>query len=245
MQFLMAIVEAIPILLDVLLPQIPTIVDTIVDGLLDNIPVLIDGAVTLLFGILEAIPQVMAALYESAPSITKSLISSLIKTIPSLIDAGIQLIEGLIQGMMDFDFIGAVSSIGDGIVNGFKKVFDIHSPSRVMMGIGQLLDEGLAEGITEGAASPIDALDKLSTDMIEGAEGLDGMALERKVAYSYSNSAAATATSGISSKLDQIYQAILKGQVIMLDGKALVGSTADRYDSELGMRKVLAERGAF
>ena len=244
-QFLLAIVDAIPILLNVLLPQIPRIVETVVTGLLNNLPVLIDGAVELFFGILEAIPQVLAALYEQAPSITKTLVTSLLETVPALFDAGIQLINGLIDGMLDFDFIGAVSSIGDGIVKGFKKVFDIHSPSRVMMGIGQLLDEGLAEGITEGAASPIDALDKLSTDMIEGAEGLDGVALERKVAYSYSNSAAATATSGISSKLDQIYQAILKGQVIMLDGKALVGSTADRYDSELGMRKVLAERGAF
>ena len=244
-QFLLAIVDAIPILLNVLLPQVPRIVETVVNGLLNNLPVLIDGAVELFFGILEAIPQVLAALYEQAPSITKTLVTSLLETVPELFDAGIQLINGLINGMLDFDFIGAVSSIGDGIVRGFKKVFDIHSPSRVMMGIGQLLDEGLAEGITEGAASPIDALDKLSTDMIEGAEGLDGMALERKVAYSYSNSAAATATSGISSKLDQIYQAILKGQVIMLDGKALVGSTADRYDSELGMRKVLAERGAF
>lgn len=244
-QFLMAIVEAIPILLDVLLPQIPTIVDTIVDGLLDNIPVLIDGAVELLFGILEAIPQVMAALYESAPSITKSLVDSLIKTIPTLIEAGIQLIEGLIQGMMDFDFIGAVSSIGNGIVNGFKKVFDIHSPSRVMMGIGELLDEGLAAGIVEGASSPINALDKLSTDMIDGAEGLDGMTLERRVSHSYSTGATATASDGISSKLDQIYKAILKGQVIMLDGKALVGSTADRYDNELGQRRVLAERGAI
>ena len=50
---------------------------------------------------------------------------------------------------------------------------------------------------------------------------------------------------GLAGKLDQIYKAILAGQVIMLDGKALVGSTALRYDNELGQRRVLAERGAL
>ena len=46
-------------------------------------------------------------------------------------------------------------------------------------------------------------------------------------------------------KLDQILNAIKLGQVIMLDGKTLVGSTAVRYDNELGQRRVLAERGAL
>lgn len=244
-QFLMAIVQAIPILLDRLLPVIPTIVDTIIDGLLDNIPILIDGAVTLLFSILEALPLVIAALYESGPSITKSLIDSLIKTIPDLFKAGWQLIEGLIDGVLSFDFMGAIESVGEGFINGFKKVFDIHSPSRVMAGLGELLDEGLAMGIEEGANAPAEALDKLSTDMLEGADALNGVTLERKVSHSFGVGAGAGASEGIHAKLDQIYRAILSGQVIMLDGKTLVGSTAVRYDTELGQRRVLAERGAI
>ena len=244
-QFLMAIVQAIPILLDRLLPEIPTIVDTIIDGLLDNIPVLIDGAVQLLFAILEAIPEIMAALYESAPSITKSLVEGLIATVPALMNAGLQLLEGLVKGMLDYDYMGAINSIGDGFIKGFKKVFDIHSPSRVMAGIGELLDEGLAMGIEEGANAPAEALDKLSTDMLEGTDALNGVTLERKVAHSFNAANTAGPAEGIHAKLDQIYRALLSGQVIMLDGKTLVGSTAVRYDTELGQRRVLAERGAI
>lgn len=245
LQFLMAIIEAIPILIQELLPQIPTIVDAVITGLLDNLPILIDGAIELFFGILDAIPEIQAAVWEEMPSIVTSIVESLIECIPELLKAGAQLLEGLVEGMLNFDIKGALKKVGDGVVNGFKKAFDIHSPSRVMMGIGELLDEGLAVGIAEGARLPLNALDKLSEDMVESTDSLNGVTLERKVAHSFGANPAASMADGISGKLDKIYQAILSGQVIMLDGKALVGSTANRYDTELGQRRVLAERGAL
>ena len=243
LQFLMAIVQAIPPLLDALLPEIPTIVDTVIDGLLDNIPLLVDAAIELFFAIMEAIPEIAAELYEEMPSIVASIVDGLLEALPALWDAGVQLLEGLVEGMLDFDIKGALKKVGDGVINGFKKAFDIHSPSRVMMGIGELLDEGLAEGITDGARAPVNALDKLSDDMLDSAGAMNGVTVERRVAHAYSSTP--TTADGISSKLDQIYKAILSGQVIMLDGKTLVGSTAVRYDNELGQRRVLAERGAL
>lgn len=243
-QFLLAIVQAIPILLDALLPEVPRIVDTIIDGLLDNLPVLIDGAIELLFGILEALPEIQAAIWEEMPSIVTSIVDALLEAIPELIKAGGQLLEGLVEGMLDFDIKGALKKVGDGVINGFKKAFDIHSPSRVMMGIGELLDEGLAEGIIDNAGEPINALDKLSEDMLHGVEGLNGVTVERHMTHTNTPGASSVAE-GISDKLDRIYQAILEGQVIMLDSKVLVGSTANRYDTELGQRRVLAERGAL
>ena len=244
-QFLLAIVKAIPILIKALLPQVPRIVDTIIDGLLDNLPVLIDGAIELLFGILEAIPEITAAIYEEMPSIVTSIVDALLDALPDLIDAGAQLLSGLVKGMLDFDIKGALKKVGNGIINGFKKVFDINSPSRVMMGIGELLDEGLAEGIEDGASMPVNALDKLSEDMLDGTSGFDGVKIERRMVGAVNAGGAATGSDGVAGKLDQIYKAILAGQVIMLDGKALVGSTALRYDTELGQRRVLAERGAL
>ena len=243
-QLLLAIVQAIPILIKALLPEVPRIVDTIIDGLLDNLPVLIDGAIELLFGILEALPEINAAIYEEMPTIVTSIVGALLDAREAIFDAGWQLLEGLIEGMLNFDIGGALKKVGDGVIKGFKKVFEIHSPSRVMMGLGELLDEGLAVGIEENAKAPINALDKLSEDMVDGAVGLDGVTLERRTTYT-STPGAQSQVDGISSKLDRIYQAILSGQVIMLDGKTLVGSTANRYDTELGQRRVLAERGAL
>ncbi len=244
-QFLMAIVDAIPILIEKLLPEVPRIVDAVVDGLLDNLPVLIDGAIELFFGILDAIPEISAALWEEMPTIIASIVDSLIDAIPQLIEAGKQLLAGLVDGMLEFDVGKALKKVGDGIIKGFKKVFDIHSPSRVMAGIGELLDEGLAVGITENADAPVNALDKLSGDMLNEAEALNGVTLERRMTHAFEDTSVPSQADGISNKLDLIYKAILSGQVIMLDGKTLVGSTADRYDNELGQRRVLAERGAL
>ena len=196
-------------------------------------------------GILSAFPEIQAALVENAPSIVKSIVSGLLKAIPELVKAGGQLLSGLVKGMMDFDIGGAVKKIGDSVVKGFKKIFDIHSPSRVMAGIGELLDEGLAVGITDNAAKPVQALGSLSDDMIDEASNLNGLTLERRMVHAFNPNTTAAPVAGLSEKLDQIYKAILRGQVIMLDGKTLVGSTADRYDTELGQRRVLAERGAL
>ena len=243
--FLMAIVQAIPPLISALIPRIPQIVDTIIDGLLDAMPVLIDGAIELLFGILEALPEITAAIYEEMPSIVTSIIDALLGALPELIKAGGELLAGLVKGMLEFDVGGALKTVGDGIVKGFKKIFEIKSPSRVMAGLGELLDAGLAQGIEENATEPVRALDKLSEDMLDGASEMNGVSLERRMVHSVDSGSASNISEGIGGKLDQIYKAILAGQVIMLDGKTLVGSTAIRYDNELGQRRVLAERGAL
>ena len=243
-QFLMAIVDAIPMLLDALLPEIPRIVDTVVDGLLDNLPVLVDGAIKLFSAILDAIPEICGSLIENAPTIIASIVEGLLEGIPALLGAGEDLLQGLVDGMLNFDIWGALEEIGNSIISGFESIFDIHSPSRVMAKRGALLAEGIAVGITDSDA-PVDALDRLSSDMIDSAEGMNELTLERRMTHSVNSSPTMALTEGISAKLDHIYKAIVKGQVIMLDGKALVGSTADRYDNELGQRRVLAERGAL
>ena len=79
----------------------------------------------------------------------------------------------------------------------------------------------------------------------DGATGLDGMTIERRMVNALETGTATTASDSLASKLDLIYKALLAGQNIMLDGKTLVGSTALRYDTELGQRRVLAERGAL
>lgn len=242
---LMAIVEAIPVIIDALVPQIPIIVDTIIDGLLANLPLLIDGAIKLFNGILQAIPKICAELIRQAPTIVKSIVEGLLGAIPELIKAGGELMAGLVEGMFSFDIFGAIASLGEAIVDGFKSFFDIHSPSRVMKGLGEMLDAGLAEGVIENASAPVSAIDQLSNAMLDETAVLDGANIERRMHHTFSPNAAVPPTDGISAKLDLIYKAILSGQVIMLDGKALVGSTADRYDTALGQRRVLAERGAL
>ena len=56
---------------------------------------------------------------------------------------------------------------------------------------------------------------------------------------------AASTDSWMSDKLDKILSAIERGQILTIDGAALVGATATHMDNALGQRRALAARGAI
>jgi hypothetical protein len=49
---------------------------------------------------------------------------------------------------------------------------------------------------------------------------------------------------GMLDKLDRILAAIEQGQILTIDGQALVGATSGRMDTALGQRRDLIARGA-
>lgn len=129
---LMAIIDALPVIIDLLIVEVPKIVRSISDTLLDNIDVLISAAIDLFFGILEAIPEIQSELITQAPAIVGSIIEGLLSALPDMLTAGKDLMAGLVEGIFDFDFGKAISGLGDSVVDGFNKVFDSHSPSRLI-----------------------------------------------------------------------------------------------------------------
>jgi hypothetical protein len=94
-------------------------------------------------------------------------------------DFGRMLVNGLINGItgmfgkLKSTVVGAASSAAAW----FKQKLGIHSPSRVFMGFGGFMMEGLTNGIAAGEAGPIGRLDKLSR-RITGAVST-GMVPER------------------------------------------------------------------
>jgi phage-related protein len=81
-----------------------------------------------------------------------------------LVDVGKNLISGLWEGITGA--AGAVwnsiCDFGSSIVNGFCDFFGIHSPSRVMAGIGEYLSLGLAQGITNETGSVVQGVQDVS-----------------------------------------------------------------------------------
>lgn len=182
---------------------------------------------------------------NAATSIVNGVINT-IKGLPSkMLSIGKDLVKGLWNGISDMTgwVIGKIQSFGDSVLGGIKSFFGIKSPSRVFRDeVGAMLAEGMAEGIEANAAAPLDAMAGLSDDLMGEANGLNGLTLGRKIQHTFE--APATAGASMLQKLDLILAAIERGQVITIDGKALVGSTADSYDNALGQRRVLAARGA-
>lgn len=81
-----------------------------------------------------------------------------------LVDVGKNMISGLWEGITGA--AGAVwngiCDFGSSIVNGFCDFFGIHSPSRVMAGIGEYLSLGLAQGITDETDSVVQGVQDVS-----------------------------------------------------------------------------------
>jgi phage-related protein len=143
--------------------------------------------------------------------------------------------------------IGKLKGFGDSVLSGIKSFFGIASPSRVFRDeVGKMLAVGMAEGIEDNADQPLDAMANLSKGILDEAGELNGLTLERRLQHTFAApETVSTAESGMLSKLDKILSAIEKGQVLTIDGSALVGATANRMDSALGQRRALAARGAI
>lgn len=141
-------------------------------------------------------------------------------------------------------------SLVSGFLAAAREEADSHSPSRKAIKVFEDVGEGAVVGIdnktedveraaTDQAAAVLDAY---RTQEVNGQKALRSVA-ERQTAHQTSQQMAVASTHG--PMLEQILTAIQKGQVLLLDGDALVGATANRMDNALGRRRDLAAKGAI
>jgi hypothetical protein len=99
--------------------------------------------------------------------------------------SGKYLMDGLSNGMNEKvpDVRKTVPSIGNSIINGFTKMFDMHSPSRVAYSWGENIVQGLTNGIAKNTGTVVSevknqvraiedayAFDNISNDVTAGAQ---------------------------------------------------------------------------
>lgn len=193
-------------------------------------------------------------LVSNARNAVSNLVSTVVSTISSLpsrfTSIGRNIIQGLINGIgsMIGSLYSSIRNQLSGLVDRAKSALGIHSPSKVFADeIGANIPEGVAQGIAAHMGSPIDAINQVNKGMLDAAaQNVDGIQLERSlmVTHGLKTASAGAEIGGLSMKLDKILTAIERGQVLMLDGDALVGGTVDRYDAVMGQRRLLAARGA-
>ena len=235
--------EAVPDIVDGLVAMIPRLTD----ALKNSAPQLLRAAIKLFAEILKAIPTVANELRKEAPELTKVILQAIWDVLPDLFQAGKDIVIGLWNGIKDrWNWLkGKLKGFVNDSLDAIKNFFGIHSPSKKTAYFGEMLDEGLAMGVEDNADTPINAMRGLSEGMVDEMEGLNGLTLERQLNHTFSGGASASQGTDILGKLDQLLQAVERGQVLYLDGTTLVGSTAGRYDANLGQRRALAARGAL
>lgn len=181
-------------------------------------------------------------------NVVNSVVNGL-KSLPSkVLSIGANLVTGLWNGINNkLTWLkNKIRSFTNSVLSSIKSFFGVHSPSTETAWIGDMLDQGLAEGLIDNMSDPVKAMKRVSGGVLDAANNVDGLSLERSLRTSSATSAGALANdSTLSGKLDQILSAIEAGKILTIDGDTFVGATAGKYDSALGQRRLLAARGAL
>lgn len=131
---------------------LPDLVKSLANILVESTPVIIAGAGEMLMGLVKAIPSVL----DSAVS--------------AMVNIGSMLVEGLwngIKNMTDW-VLSKIKGFGSDVLNGIKDFFGIHSPSKEMEWVGEMLDAGLARGISGNIGDVQHAMSALNKSTIAG-----------------------------------------------------------------------------
>lgn len=169
-----------------------------------------------------------------------------LKSLPSkVLGIGGDLVKGLWNGINDKVgwVLDKIKGFGSSVIKGIKKIFGVNSPSKETAWVGEMLDEGLAEGMLGNVRTPVRAMQTVAGGVLDAADNVNGLTIGRQLQTTFPD--AGTGSEGLGAKLDRILAAIERGQIITLDGDKLVGGTAERMDKRLGQLRVLAARGAL
>ena len=155
-----------------------------IDGIIKSLPDIVKAIVEVITKLILTITENLPKIMESGVTILLKLIAGIIQTIPQLIAAIPQIIVAIVEAFGDFDWgsigmnilegikngiLGAVGAVvdaarsaGRAIWDAITGFFNINSPSKRMMWVGEMLDKGLAEGIGKSIPLVEDAMDEMN-----------------------------------------------------------------------------------
>ena len=177
-------------------------------------------------------------------------ITNAFKNIPTkMANIGKNIVEGIWNGIKNATswIKDKVGSFAKGILDGMKDALKIKSPSRVFRDqVGRFIAEGIGVGIEENSDSPLQALENLGDDMINGGKKINGLTLNRQLEHTFTNNmssggSVADLVNLVSEYFPKLIEASNKS--IYLNGKTLVGETINDIDNALGTIYSMKARG--
>lgn len=237
------LIQAIPTLLQ----AVPQIITKLISALIESIPQIAMAGVTLMVGMVQNLPQIITEILSAVGQIRTSIVSGIINGFPQLVNAGKELMEGLISGILSGTsrVYQEVKAFADNLIKKIKGWFGIHSPSTVFAGFGEMMMEGLGEGIGDNAGVVSGAMDEINgmidRDM-QAAVGVETAYSSRAVVEAGSIAGLVEGirdtpdTQEITLMREQnaLLRELIEKSGVYLDGKKLAASTA-RYARAMGV----------
>lgn len=263
-QLFMAFVQAIPVIIKSLVQNLPAILTAIwnalkgLAGMLWNdilqpaIEKIGEWASSLASKALEAgrtfLNNVISFFKELPSNVYNWLLNVISKVVSwgkelgsKFLSIGGDAVKGLWKGINDMVgwVVEKIKGLGSTILGAIKGILGIHSPSTEFAYIGQMMDEGLAKGVTAYTGLVENAV----TDLADTATGT----LQSEIAVSGSMDPGAINAGGnvygrLLETAEAIYNKLDRLQVV-LDSGELVGGISAKMDTALGNMQLQTARG--
>lgn len=140
----------LPQIIQPIIDYLPQIIMSIVNALVQNLPVLIEGLISLVMGIVGALPQIVEGLVGAMPEVISLLVVALVAALPQLIEGAIQLVMGLIAALPQI-----IQALIDALPEILQAVWD--AIVTVFEGLPEWFGQ-LWEGVKEAVSSAVEAI---------------------------------------------------------------------------------------
>lgn len=171
---LISLIGALPTIITTIVNAIPQIISGIVNALIGNIDKIIMAGVELFVALIENLPTIIVEIVKAVPQIIAGIIEAFGSLMYKIVEIGGNIVKGLWDGIQQLaswlwnKVSGWISSIWDGICD----FFGIHSPSKEMAWVGEMLVRGLAGSIEDNGDQAVAAAEAMSEDIDDVMQGL-------------------------------------------------------------------------
>lgn len=175
-----SMVQCMTVMADAILEAIPRMVSLAVDfivefcqAITDNAPRLITAATDMIVALVDGLTSNIGKIVDAGVNLIVELLAALEARVGELtqagIDLGIAIIEGLANGISENQerIEDAMRKLGEALLDAFKGVLGIHSPSTEMNKAGVDTIEGLLQGITSKVEEVKTKMKTLAEDMLK------------------------------------------------------------------------------
>ena len=171
-KLLVSLIQALPQIITTIVQAIPEIISGIVNALLGNIDKIIMAGVELFVSLIENLPTIIVEIVKAVPQIITGIVKAFGSLMYKIVEIGGNIVKGLWDGITGLAswLWDKVSSWISGIWDGICDFFGIHSPSREMAWVGEMLVKGLAGSIDDNGDEAVKAAEGMADD-INGVMG--------------------------------------------------------------------------
>jgi len=169
---LLGLINALPLIQEGLLGLMPAISA----AFQEMAPLMTEIGTALLLSILQGVqvagPQMSETFLRMAPLIGKAVAEML----PLLIGIGVEIVKGVVKGIADNPELvkQAARDLGQAMIDAFKNLLGISSPSTVFIGLGEDVMNGLRDGVQAAGAAVITYFTNLPGNILAQLQGLGG-----------------------------------------------------------------------